>query len=1042
MHATISRRFTVTLAAVLLCTLIPWLYYGKVLGGAAERELAAARVAQDRARTAPPGTVDLEEARRRLAAAEKKVRDGAYELKFGLDLKGGASITFRVRAEGEQDQATVLKDAIEVIRSRVDAFGVSEVNISSSGKDSFTVDLPGRGKEEIERIKEIMKKVGTLEFRIVADATVTGAETARREREKEKYAPPPHLRWNRTEQGGETLVEVPDLKARADLDAAEAALKSPPPGSDPAALRDAVDEKRQAWEDAKARYLWTGQDLASVSYSRAPITEGTGYEVHFSMTPGRKSAFGDFTAANVGRQMAIVLENVVHSAPEIKSPLPGEGKIEGGMRGFSQEDAQDLATVLNSGSLQVKPEEISSFVVGPALGEDAVKRGRIAVGISFLLVLGFMALYYRGAGWVANLAVVLNLVMTLGILIFLGASLSLPSIAGLILTLGMAVDANILVNERIRDEKAAGKGLHQAIVAGYDRAWITILDSNLTTVLAGVVLYWVGTGPIRGFALTLILGLLISMFTACYVTRTIFLWGLEAGILKEFRMMPVMQLPRFRYTAARVKTIGGSALIIVLGVLAFALRARHEKYDLEFNGGQRIIVGLRKPMAIADLRDRIAREVPGAFAKRTEAAGDPSTLGDVSARTIRARGADAAALDLSSRSDRFEITAQVVQKKEGRTDVVGKIFADLVVEALKEEILPPGISTLALQGEAGKPERPFEAVLNLQAAAADPGAVRTALAGVPSLVRPAELKVEPAPGSTAGVASFTLSGASSAASEDALRDEILRTLRASPELEPTDPVPQTDFIGAGVALQHREQAIIAVLLSILLQIAYLRFRFRDFTYGFAAAIVVAHNVLITLGFVAVADHLGLAHVKINLPVIASFLTLIGYSVNDTIVVFDRIRENLGRSIHPTAALIDKAISDTLARSIRTSITVFFVALTLFVANYGATSSIEGFSFVMVVGVVTSAYASVFISSPLLLFLPVYGRTLKRLGQAAVLALIAALFAGVGVAFTQEGTAAVAGGVLAALLPAHFLRELFLWLRKPDPDALLKELEPS
>jgi SecD/SecF fusion protein len=1046
MQATITRRFLVTALAVLGTTVLPWLFYGKFLYEDAVKEAAEARTALEAEKLAGAQGDELDAARKRLADAEKKVKAYAYELKLGLDLKGGASITYRVRAPEGQDQAAVLRDAIGVIQRRIDSYGVGEVNIVASGVDQFTVELPGRGKEEIDRIKSVMQKVGSLEFRIVATPEMTSSERMRREREKEKYVPTPGYRWYPGEEEMEYLLEVPDLKAEADAKAAQAevaaAVAAAKPETEVAALRAKAAEAEKAFEESKGKYRWTGLDLESASYGLRPEGGRSAYEVHFSIVAGRKAAFGDFTGANLDRQMAIVLSNVVHTAPVLQGKLSGAGSIFNDRKPFKPEECQDLVTVLKSGALASTPEEISSFVVGPGLGDDAVRRGRIAVGISFVLVMLFMAFYYKGAGWVANLAVLLNLVMTLGVLMFLGAALSLPGIAGLILTLGMAVDANILVNERIREEKVAGKGLAQAIAAGYDRAWITILDSNLTTILAGVFLYWIGTGPIRGFALTLILGLVISMFTACYVTRTIFLWGLEKGILKEFRMSPVMVIPAYPYTSMKLKTIGVSAALIILGTAAFVLRDRHDKYDLEFNGGERILVSLKKPLGIAEMRDRVEKVVRPGFEKAAAASGEAAKLGAVTVRTVRGPGADAGDLDLSTQSDRFELTAQVEAGGEERSEKAGRIFAAEVEAALAAELAPRAIPTLAIEGEPSKPERPFKAVVNLVGTAVDPAALKAELARVPEIVRAAETKVDKAAASEPGTSSFDVSGTAKAATDVALKDAILRVLRSSAVVEPSDPIPQSDFIGPGVADRLRQQAILAILLSILAQIVYLRFRFRDYTYGFAAAIMVAHNVLITLGAVAVCDAAGIAHVKINLPVIGSFLTLIGYSVNDTIVVFDRIRENLGRSRHPSAALIDNAISQTLARSIRTSITVFFVVLTLFVANYGATSAIEGFGFVMVVGVVTSAYASVFISSPLLLFLPVYSRSLKRLGQPAVLGLIGALFVGLGIAFTQQGATALVGGVFASLLPLHFVWNLFRWLPCKDPDALIREPEEA
>jgi SecD/SecF fusion protein len=980
MQATTSKRLYVTAFWVLLMTLAPWLYYSRVLGQ-------------------------------------------EYGLKFGLDLKGGASITYRVAAEDGQDQAAVLKDSIAVTQFRVDAMGVGEVSIVESGVNQFTVELPGRGKEEIDRIKSIMSTLGALEFRIVAEQAMASSEGMKKEREKDAYVPTPGYAWYPSDEGREYLLEVPDLKAAAEAAARKKALdeavKAGRPEGELAPLRASLAEAELAAEDAKTKYGWTGDRLESAAAVPAPEGPHGAYEISFSIVPTYKAAFGDFTGANIDRQMAIVLNRTVSTAPNIHSKLPGSGRIFSSYNPYTQETARDLVTVLQSGSLKVKPEEVSSFVVGPGVGEQAVQRGKWAVAISTLLVVVTMVFFYRGAGWVANLAVLLNLVMTLGVMMFLGAALSLPGIAGLILTLGMAVDANILVNERIREEKEAGKGLAQALAAGYDRAWVTILDSNLTTILAGVVLYWIGTGPVRGFALTLVVGLLISMFTACYVTRTIFLWGLEVGALKEFRMSPIIPVPPFRYIAARSATIGASAILIVLGTAAFVARDRYDKYDLEFTGGQRILLRMKAPMSIESLKAKLGT----------------AGLAEVGVRTIRGVGSDTAALSSDNESDTFELTSR------SESEAAGRAFDAKIREAFRDDMLPSGIGSVEIGAKDATGRAPVKAVLHLASAGAEPARLKELAATAPLFGTAKDLKVEPVAGNARA---FALSGTvllpASGDGDLIVKRDLGRAFAADRAVALSEPVLQSDFIGPGVANRLREQAIIAVLLSTLVQIVYLRFRFRDFTYGFAAAIIVAHNVLLTLGAVAVADALGIAHVKINLPVIASFLTLIGYSVNDTIVVFDRIRENLGRSIHPSSTLIDKAISDTLARSIRTSITVFLVALTMFAANWNTNSGIEGFSFVMVIGVLTSAYASVFISSPLLLFLPVYSVSLLKLGRPAVLGLIAALFLGLGIAATQDGATAWVGGALATLLPAHFLVHLAGWLRRPDPDQLLKELD--
>jgi SecD/SecF fusion protein len=945
------------------------------------------------------------------------VQGQPYGLKLGLDLKGGASITYRVTAPPGQDQAEILAEAIRVTQRRVDRMGVSEINLVESGQDQFTVELPGRGKEEIDRIKDIMRTVGSLEFRLVAPGERKEAETARRAREGDKYAAPAGLRWVPSEAGdGDYLLEIPEEPARVAHAAAVAALegarKDGKPAAELAGLEAAVTAAASDLEKETAAWLFTGEDLSSATAERN--LQGPGFLVAFALNPGRKAAFTDFTGNHVGRQMAIVLSGKVHTAPEIQSALPGSGQISSSWNPYTQATASELVTVLQSGSLRAVPEEISSFVVGPGLGDDAVRKGRLATAIAFGIVILFMAWLYKGAGWVANLALVLNLVMTLGLLMYLEAALSLPGIAGILLSVGMAVDANILVNERIREEKDSGKPLFQAVLAGYDRAFLTILDSNLTTIITAGVLYWVGTGPVRGFALTLALGLFLSMFTALYVTRTLFLWGIERGILTEFRMAPLAFKWAPSWMALRGPLVRTSIVLVVAGTAAFALRDFREKYDLEFTGGQRVVVTLKESRSLDSVRTAL------------ESSGIPG----VSLRTVRGRDADAGDLDLAVESRTFEITARSANEAEGRE------FAARVTAALASDLVPADLTGLEITGEGA--DRAFKAEFHFETADLAATTVAEILGKAPIFPEPAALKIDPAP-PIPGVTGFAVSGKTTAATDLEFREEVRRAVEARDGVDLSEPVPQSDFIGPGVAERLRDQAVLAIVLSILAQIAYLRFRFRDFTYGFAAAIALVHDVLITLGAVALCDGLGIAHVKINLPVIAAFLTLIGFSMNDTIVVFDRIRENLGRGILPDSALVDRSINQTLARSIRTSVTVFAVSLTLFIVNYGAASSLEGFAFVMTVGCVAGSYSTIVIAAPLLLFLPLYRKLLQGMGPAATLGLPAALGLGIAVATLTHGPASWVGMALAAALPGHFLYHLHRWLSDADPDATLKRL---
>jgi preprotein translocase SecF subunit len=485
-----------------------------------------------------------------------------------------------------------------------------------------------------------------------------------------------------------------------------------------------------------------------------------------------------------------------------------------------------------------------------------------------------------------------------------------------------------------------------------------------------------------------------------------------------------------QWMGLRSRFMGASTALIVAGTLVFGLRhleyvwPQDPVYDLEFTGGQRVVVALASKMSMSEVHERLAK----------------NELRDVAIRTIRGRGADSEKLDLSVESDSFEFTARTRDEEKGRE------FERRIKQAFQDRLAPEPIPAIQIAKADASGRIPVTLEVNFSGKAVDSDQVKRALHDGSGMFREAvDLAVKPGTareGASAVVIEAKILPSEGKNIELAVNEQVRQALHARPGLEISEPVPQSDFIGPGVALQLRQQAMLAVVLSIIAQIVYLRFRFRDFTYGFAAAIALLHDVFITLGIVAVFDGLGIAHVKINLPVIASFLTLIGYSMNDTIVVFDRIRENLGRSTHPSSTLIDNAINQTLARSIRTSMTVWLVALALFFVNYGAASSLEGFAFVMVVGVLTGTYSSVAIASPLLLFLPVYFAELRRLGKTAERVLLAAMAVGTLLAIAGEGKVALLGAAMACVLPAHFLFHVAIWIRKDDPDALVRQSEAT
>jgi len=477
-------------------------------------------------------------------------------INLGLDLKGGMHLLLKVDTshlsnEAKEDAAD---RALEVIRNRIDQFGVRETSIQKQGEDEIVVQLPG--VTDRERAIDIIGKTAMLEFKLVS-------------KDPEK------------------------LKA--------ALAGAAPEGCE---LKYSQDDNEPLLLESKV--LLTGDALtnASVQFNQSSFGEPA---VGLKLNAEGAKKFGEITAANVGSRLAIVLDGKVQSAPNIREAIPsGEAVISGR---FSIEQAQDLALVLRVGALPAPMRIEEERTIGPLLGADSINRGVKALVIGSILVFIFMAGYYLLAGVIADFALLLNLLMILGGLgllpiLFPGvsATLTLPGIAGMVLSLGMAVDANVLINERIREELASGKNLRASIANGYSRAFSAIFDSNLTTLIAAFLLFQFGTGPIRGFAVTLTIGLVASMFTAIVVTRTIFELLLSLGLLKN--SLPMLKLigeTKFDFIGKRKIFYAISLLVIVPGIIFYLIKGQGA-YGIDFAGGQLQEYSFKAPPKIEDVR--------------------------------------------------------------------------------------------------------------------------------------------------------------------------------------------------------------------------------------------------------------------------------------------------------------------------------------------------------------------------------------------------------------------------------------------------------
>lgn len=408
-------------------------------------------------------------------------------LNLGLDLRGGSSLLLELevsKLNAKEPLNEAMSRAIEIIRNRIDQYGVAETSITKQGDKWIMVQLPGVSNPQ--RAEELIGKTAMLEFRIVKNDT----SAAQNAIEKLESMDKPF------DDNGNLIPEVAKLV---------------PSGY------QIMRNKEGGYSVVTDTAAVTGADLEN---ARVVMMGENGYpEVSFEFNAEGSKKFGQLTGANIGKQLAIVLDNTVQSAPVVQARITKSGRISGT---FSAEEARALAIVLKAGALPAPVKVIEKKTIGPTLGEDSIKSGLSASFYALVIILLFMLVYYKAAGFIADIALLLNFVFTVAIMSYFSATLTLPGIAGMILSLAMAIDANVLIIERMREEKLLGKPVYEIINLGYDKAWSAIFDSNITTIIVGACLLQFGTGPVKGFAVTLIIGLLVSLFTAVFVTRAIY----------------------------------------------------------------------------------------------------------------------------------------------------------------------------------------------------------------------------------------------------------------------------------------------------------------------------------------------------------------------------------------------------------------------------------------------------------------------------------------------------------------------------------------
>jgi len=916
---------------------------------------------------------------------------GVYggRLEQGTDLKGGSELGFRFEFTDVQPglKRKLLDEAIQIVQSRVDGFGLKDIEITPLGDDTFSLEVSANDKAVVESIKELVTVLGNLEFRITVekDGIFQGYE---------KY-------WKQFQEARKkglddaAIIKFEDLdpedKANAPMGLKWYELSASAKGDYPRArLPDNGDPFVLCVID---KFDVGGDALSTVNYER-PQREVVSNEwaVTFSVKREWQGRMASLTDKSKQSQkfMAIILNEKVDSAPNLRERLRSSGQITGG---FDETEAKTLAAVLRSGALKEKPVLISERTIAAELAGAERDRGVLSTLIAFALVLVMMVYLYKGPGLLANIALLLNLVLLIGVLAFFEAVLTLPGIAALVLTVGMAVDANILVFERIKEERAKGRTVTQAVETGYDRALVTIIDANLTTLITAYFLFQIGSGPVRGFGITLAIGILVSMFTALYVTRTLLTWLMSKGIMSECSMRGEYNPPKIDWMSKKRKAVLTSACAMLIGAILWEAVPETVRYDLDFSEGSRLVVRFHSDVPKSEVETRIA-----SLAKEDDQYADV---------TVRASAEGIGAAVAADTGRIFEIRSQKISTQETIDKFERRLrtlFADkLVPGPFRETIADDGqgnaTGVLTFVGDQAQTPWLAEAfqsfsrannvlrgaqvaeIENVQGAGKT---FRVTFSDSPDTARDIDLAVDKAlKAFDANAAAAALTYLESEASAEGATEETKAALtaRATALKETpfpkeannvfalTDPLPSADRVDPFTARQHRDAAIRAVGLSILGIILYVAFRFRSWAFGFAAVVALIHDVLVVLGVVALANASGLVDARLNLVTVAAFLTLIGYSINDTIVVFDRIRENRGTGTARLGSILNKSINQTFTRTIRTTSTTWVVVTILFVMNIGSGSPLEGFAFILMAGVLVGTYSSIFIASPTLIYLP-------------------------------------------------------------------------
>ncbi|MEX2594000.1 MAG: protein translocase subunit SecDF [Anditalea sp.] len=787
-----------------------------------------------------------------------------------------------------------IEDAIErsfnILRTRIDRFGTSQPNIQRiQNTGRIQIELPG--VDNPERVRNLVQGVAKLQFWVVAEIDeISGAiQAADAVLVADAKANKPVADTTANDQASETEAESDLAKQLAEDEGGEDSLSSEvsPLLSLLKAnyglvyeLKDTMTINRiLAREDVQSvlprdvRFLWgvkpqeadglellelygiktpRGTEIAPlegdvITDARQALDQSSQPAVSMQMNPDGARKWRKLTSESIGKRIAVVLDDYVYTAPTVQGEIPsGQSEITGN---FTMEEAKDLANILKSGALPAPTEIVEEAFVGPTLGKEAFNQGINSMLAGLGVVVLFMIAYYARGGAIALAALLFNILFILGILAQLGAALTLPGIAGIVLTMGMSIDANVLIFERIKEELRNGAGLLQAINSGYNKAFSSILDSNVTTFLVGAILFALGQGPVKGFAVVLMIGIASSFFTSVFISRVIVHWLSKKGDKSKLSFSTPFSNNLFSdlkidFMGKRKFAYLISSAIIVIGLVIALISGL--KFGVDFTGGRSYIVEFNEAIPASEIKTGLDAEFEGSVEAKTY--GSNNVLKITTSYLIN--------------EDSDEANREVRQKvQEGIASITGLTFMEDVTQL--------------------------------------------------------------------DDSSFAITGSSK--------------------------------VGATVADDIKNSSVEAMFFALISIFLYILLRFRKWQFSLASIIAVVHDTLFVLAAFAIANSLG-ATFEIDQVFIAAILTVIGYSINDTVVVFDRIRENIStRGTGSIVKVFNSAINQTLARTLVTSGTTLIVVMVLFI--FGG-EVLRGFSYALIIGVIVGTYSSVYIATPI------------------------------------------------------------------------------